>query len=66
MKILLITFAIIFALDRLFTNGIKNETNIITKYELVKKFGLFLSILTISEYILGSIIIIKIILKLFN
>ena len=64
MKILLIVFAIIFIVVRLWTNYIKNDLVANIKYNL--KGNIIFSLLVISEYILGAIIIIKVILKLFN
>ena len=61
MVILLIAFAIIFAINRL----IKNSGNV-TKLQLYLKYPKLLIVLAASEYILAVIIIIKIILKFFE
>lgn len=62
MKILLIIFAVIFIIIRLWKNYIAN--NLIANIKYQENGSLFLGLLVISEYILGAIIIIKIILKL--
>ena len=64
MKILLIIFAIIFIVLRFWKNYLENDYIAYMKFRL--KGNIVLSLLVISEYILGAIIIIKIILKLFN
>lgn len=64
MKILLIIFAIIFIILRFWKNYLENDYIAYMKFRV--KGNIILSLLVISEYILGAIIIIKIILKLFN
>lgn len=63
MKTLLIIFAIIFTIVRLWTNYLKNDLQANIKFQ-IKGGSPILGILAISEYILGAIIIIKIILKI--
>lgn len=62
MKVLLIIFAIIFIIVRLWKNYISN--NLIANIKYQKNGSFSLGLIIISEYILGAIIIIKIILKL--
>ena len=64
MKILLIIFAIIFIILRFWKSYLEN--NYIAYMKIRAQGNIVLSLLVISEYILGAIIIIKIILKLFN
>ena len=64
MLILLILFAIMFISTRLYTNYLRNNMKARVKYQL--NGSLFLGLLMIGQYIIGSIIIIKIILKLMN
>ena len=63
MKILLIIFAIIFIVVRLWKNYLENDLQANIKFH-IKGGNPILGVLAISEYILGSIIIIKIILKI--
>lgn len=65
MVILLIAFAVIFALDWLITNRIKYG-DFIERLYYISKYKWLLVFLTIVKYILGATIIIKIILKFFE
>lgn len=62
LKILMIIFAIIFIIIRLWKNYIAN--NLIANIKYNKNGSLPLGLLIISEYILGATIIINIILKI--
>ena len=62
MKVLLIIYAIIFIITKIWANYIKNDLRANVKYQFNGSLGL--SLLTLSKYVLGSIIVIKIILKL--
>ena len=64
MKILLIIFAIIFIIIKLLKNYITNDLIANIKYQQNGSFDL--GLLVIGEYILGAIIIIKIILHFMN
>ena len=64
MKILLIIFAIIFIIIKLWKNYIANDLIANIKYQKNGSFGL--GLLIIGEYILGEVIIIKIILHFMN
>lgn len=65
MKVLLIIYAIIFIVVKFWGNYISNDLKANIKYNL-NGGNFILGLLTISEYILGAIIIIKIVLKLLN
>lgn len=63
MKILLIIFAIIFIILKLLKNYLENNLQANIKYH-IKGGSPCIGILVISEYILGAVIIIKIIMKI--
>jgi uncharacterized membrane protein len=63
MKIVLIIFAIIFIIVKFWSNYLKNDLQANIRFH-IKGGSLILGLLVITEYILGAIIIIKIILKI--
>lgn len=65
MLILLIIFAILFFIEKLWTNYLKSDLNARVMFQL-NGGSLLLSLIVISKWILGTIIIIKIILKFMN
>lgn len=65
MKIILIIFAIIFIIVKFWKNYLENDLKANIKYH-IKGGNFVLSLLVISEYILGAMIIIKIILRLWK
>ncbi len=65
MLILLILFAILFFIDKLWTNYLKNDLIAGMKFQ-INGGNLLLSLIIFSKWILGTIIVIKIILKLMN
>ena len=65
MKILLIIFAIIHIIIKIWASYIENDTLANLKFH-AEGGNLILGLLVISRYILGAIIIIKIILKLWR
>ena len=64
MLILLIIFAIMLIATRLYTNYLRNNMKARVNYQL--NGSIFLGLLMIGQYIIGAIIIIKIILKFMN
>ena len=65
MLILLIIFAILFFIDKLWTNYLKSDLIARMKFQ-INGGNLLLSLIVISKWILGTIIVIKIILKFMN
>ena len=62
MKVIIIAFVILFTIDRIWTNYIKYNIKANIKYHA--EGNLLYSLIVIAEWILGVIIIVKIILKL--
>ena len=62
MKVIIIAFVILFTIDRIWTNYIKYNIKANIKYNA--EGNLLYSLIVIAEWILGVIIIVKIILKL--
>lgn len=65
MLILLIIFAILFFIDKLWTNYLKSDLIAGMKFQ-INGGNLLLSLIVISKWILGTVIVIKIILKFMN
>lgn len=65
MKILLIIFAIIFIVVKFWKNYLENDLKANIKFH-IKGGSFILGLLVISQYVLGAIIIIKIILRLWK
>ena len=63
MKIILIIFAIIFVIVRLWKSYLENDLQANIKFH-IKGGNFVLGLLIINEYILGAIIIIEVILKI--
>ena len=64
MKVLIIIFAFIFIIIRLWKNYISNSLSANIKFQLNGSLGL--GLLVLSEYILGAIIFVKLIFKIFG
>ena len=64
MKILIIIFAFIFIIIKLWKNYISNSLSANIKFQL--NGSLRLGLLVLSEYILGAIIFVKLIFKIFG
>ena len=64
MKILIIIFAILFIIIRLWKNYISN--NLFTNIKFQQNGSLGLGLLILSEYILGAIIFVNLIFKIFG
>lgn len=65
MKALLIIFAIIFIIVKFWSNYLKNDLKANIQFH-IKGGSFMLGLLIISEYVIGVIIIIKIILRLWK
>lgn len=63
MKILLIVFVILFIIIKIWTAHIKNDVEASFKF-IINGGSYLLGILVLSEYVIGGIIFIKIILKI--
>lgn len=64
MRVLIIIFAFIFIIIRLWKNYISN--NLFANIKFQQNGSLGLGLLTLSEYILGAIIFVKLIFKIFG
>jgi len=65
MKVLLIIFAIIFIIVKFWSNYLENDLQANIRFH-IKGGSFILGLLIISKYVIGAIIIIKIILRLWK